>query len=159
MGDGFRLDEIDVKIIELMQQNSRIPNVEIARKVNMAPSAVLERVKKLEERKIIQEYDARINPKAIGLGLLAFIFVQGDHCGVIIGEALSQIPGVLEVHSIAGEDCFLVKVRARDTEDLGRLLSDHFKRIPGVRSTKTTIVLTTLKETSSLPLPGTPDNE
>ncbi|HMM20970.1 MAG TPA: Lrp/AsnC family transcriptional regulator [Selenomonadales bacterium] len=159
MGEGFRLDEIDLKIIELMQQNSRIPNVEIARKVNMAPSAVLERVKKLEERRVIREYAARVNPKAIGLGLLAFIFVQGECCGPSIGEELSRVPGVLEVHSIAGEDCLLVKVRARDTEDLGRLLNERFKSIPAVRSTKTTIVLTTLKETGSLPLPGKADDE
>lgn len=146
------MDEIDLKIIELLQQNSRISNAEIARRVSMAPSAVLERIKKLEEKRIIQEYVARVDPKAVGRGLLAFISVQAERCGCELGEALAKIPGVLEVHNVAGVDCYLVKVRVRDTEGLGRMLTDDFRSIPGLRSTKTTIVLTSLKETASLPL-------
>jgi Lrp/AsnC family leucine-responsive transcriptional regulator len=60
---------------------------------------------------------------------------------------------VLEVHHVAGDDCYLVKVRVRDAEDLGQLLRTRIGRIPGVRSTRTTVVLETVKETSRLPLP------
>ncbi len=148
------MDDIDVKIVDMLQQNARIPNAEIARRVNMAPSAVLERIKKLEERRVIREYGTRLDPAAVGLGLLAFVAVKADYCGSSdTGQMLAAIPGVLEVHNVAGDDCYLVKVRTRDTEHLGRLLSEQFRNIPAIRSTKTTIVLATVKETDSLPLP------
>ncbi len=70
------------------------------------------------------------------------------------GQCLANIPGVQEVHHIAGDDCYLVKVRARDTEALGRLLREHFSGIETVRSTRTTIVLNTLRETCEIPLNG-----
>lgn len=150
---GVRMDEIDVKIVDILQQNARIANAEIARRVNMAPSAVLERIKKLEERRIIREYGARVDPGSVGLGLLAFVAVKLDYCdSVDTGELLAAIPGVLEVHNVAGDDCYLVKVRARNTEHLGRLLHEHFRNIPAIRSTNTTIVLATVKETNALPL-------
>lgn len=148
------MDDIDLKIVDMLQSNARIPNAEIARRVNMAPSAVLERIKKLEERRVIREYGTRLEPAAVGLGLLAFVAVKADYCAAgDTGQMLAAIPGVLEVHNVAGDDCYLVKVRTRDTEQLGRLLSEQFRNIPAIRSTKTTIVLATVKETSSLPLP------
>ena len=70
-----------------------------------------------------------------------------------IAQALADCPEVLEVHHVAGDDCYLIKVRARDAEHLGLLLRTRFGRIPGVRSTRTTIVLETVKETSRLPVP------
>jgi Lrp/AsnC family leucine-responsive transcriptional regulator len=72
--------------------------------------------------------------------------------GVGTAQQIAQIPEVLEVHHVAGEDCFLVKLRAADTEDLGRLLREKFGTIPTVTSTRTTIVLETVKESAVLPL-------
>jgi Lrp/AsnC family leucine-responsive transcriptional regulator len=120
----------------------------------MAPSAILERLRKLEARGVIAGYEARLDPKSLGLGLLAFVFVKADDRpgSKGSGTALSQIPEVLEVHHIAGEDCFLVKVRTADTESLGRLLRERFGAIPSIRSTRTTIVMNTIKETAQLPL-------
>jgi len=73
--------------------------------------------------------------------------------GVETAERLAQIPEVLEVHYVAGEDCFLVKVRAQDTEALGFLLRERLGRIATITSTRTTIVLETVKETCALPVP------
>ncbi len=90
----------------------------------------------------------------MGLGLLAFIFIRTDE-RVGVGRTaslLAKVRQVQEVHHIAGEDCYLVKVRATDTEDLGRLLRDDFGRIKAIRSTRTTIVLETIKETAILPV-------
>ena len=122
--------------------------------VGLAPSAVLERIRKLEARGIIRGYAAQIDPKALGLGLLAFVAVRSDEAGIRerIAEALAELPEVLEVHHVAGDDCYLIKVRARDAEHLGQLLRTRFGRIPGVRSTRTTIVLETVKETPRLPI-------
>ncbi len=148
------VDETDVKILELLQDDARVSNAEIARQVGMAPSAVLERVRKLEERSLVQTYEARLNPKAMGASLLAFVqvrtedYTDEDHVSV----NLSEIPEVQEVHHVAGDDCFLLKVRVADTEALGKLLRERINAIPAVRGTRTTIVLETFKESSKLPL-------
>lgn len=149
------IDETDLHILALLQENARISNAEVARQVGLAPSATLERMRKLEARGLVRDYVARIDPRPLGYGLLAFVFVRSDER---IGEPetarrLAEIPQVQEVHHIAGEDCYLVKVRAADPEQLGRLLRERFGAIPSVRSTRTTIVLETVKECPRLPLP------
>lgn len=148
------IDAIDRQILDIMQDNGRTPNAEIARRVGMAPSAILERIRKLEERGIIQGYSVRIDPTKVCLGLLAFILVRTEErvWQTETGCALSKISEVQEVHHIAGEDCFLVKVRAQNTEDLARVLRERFGEIKTIRSTRTTIVLNTEKETTLLPL-------
>lgn len=149
------IDEMDRRILSLLQQDARLPNAEIARRVGMAPSATLERLRKLEERGVIQGYEVRLDPRKLGFGLTAFVFVraQGKPGDQDVGERLKQHANVLEVHHIAGEDCYLAKVRAIDAEDLGRLLRTDFSTMPNVVSTRTTIVLGTLKESSRIPIP------
>jgi Lrp/AsnC family leucine-responsive transcriptional regulator len=154
MASDSTIDEIDCVILGLLQGNSRTTNVEIARQVAMAPSAVLERIRKLEDRGFIQGYSTRLNAAGLGYGLLAFVFVRSEG-GVWQGdfaEKLSAIPEVQEVHHVAGEDCFLVKVRTRDTASLGTLIREAIGSLPSVRSTRTTIVLETAKETMDLPI-------
>jgi Lrp/AsnC family leucine-responsive transcriptional regulator len=152
------LDEKDAKILEILQKDGRTSNVDLARAVELTPSATSERLRKLEERGLIKGYTAILDPDALGLGLLAFIFIRVDDPEDLIGraegtaEALSALPSVLELHHLAGEDCFLVKVRARDTDDLYRILRDELGRFKAIRSTRTTIVLKTVKEAKGLPL-------
>jgi Lrp/AsnC family leucine-responsive transcriptional regulator len=148
------IDATDREILKILQQNARTSNAEIARQVGMAPSAILERIRKLEGRGVIQGYEARIDPEALGLTLLAYIFVRTNDFGgeLRTGELLAQIEEVQEVHHIAGEDCFLVKARVRDARTLGRLLRGRFAASGGVASTRTTIVLETLHETTRLPI-------
>lgn len=150
------MDEKDARILEILQADGRVTNVELARAVEMTPSATLERVRKLEERGLIRGYMAMLDPHALGLGLVAFIFVRVENVENVIGEAdstaesLAALPSVQELHHLAGEDCFLVKVRARDTDDLYRILKDEIGRFKNIRSTRTTIVLKTVKETARL---------
>jgi Lrp/AsnC family leucine-responsive transcriptional regulator len=154
------IDSTDRDILTILQQNGRMSNAEIARQIGMAPSAVLERIRKLEARGVIQGYEARIDPAALGLNLLAYIFVRSNDIGgeLRTGDLLSQIEEVQEVHHIAGEDCFLVKVRVRDARTLGRLLRERMAASSSITSTRTTIVLETLHETTRLPLDaGLPD--
>ncbi len=148
-------DEIDIQILAMLQDEGRTSNAEIARRVGMAPSAILERIRKLETRGALKGCEARIDPRVLGLGLLAFVFVRAEEgvWGKETAARLAEIPEVQEVHHIAGEDCYLVKVRSADTESLGRLLRERFGAIPSIRSTRTTIVLETLKESGRLPLP------
>lgn len=146
------IDDIDKDILNIIQHDGRVANAEIARQVGLAPSAVLERLRKLEERGVVRGYNACIDPKQVGFGLIAFVFVGTNECGDGTDELLAKIPEVLEVHDVAGEDSYLLKVRATDPEDLARLLREKFKAIPTVVSTRTTVVLQTIKETSMLPL-------
>jgi Lrp/AsnC family leucine-responsive transcriptional regulator len=134
------LDEKDARILEILQKDGRTTNVELARVVELTPSATLERVRGLD------------------LGLLAFVFMRVDDRDDVLGraestaDALAALPSVLELHHLAGEDCFLVKVRARDTDDLYRILQHEFGRFKGIRGTRTTIVLKTVKENGVLPI-------
>lgn len=147
-------DDTDLKILQLLQGNARMTNADIARDVGMAPSATLERLRKLEERGVVSGYETRIEPAHVGLGITAFIFVKSNEGpgGDRTGDRLANIPEVQEVHHIAGEDCFILTVRARDPKDLQRLLREKIGRISEVASTRTTIVLETVKETLRLPL-------
>lgn len=151
----YKLDEVDLKILRLMQDNGRINNSDIARELGMAPSAVLERVKKLEYKEAIIGYQARINPSAINQKMLSFIFIKVDE---IIGDektgkALASIPEVLEVHDIAGDDGYIIKVRTSDSLALVHLMRDSLSKIEGVVSTRTIIVLQTVKEDNKLIVP------
>jgi Lrp/AsnC family leucine-responsive transcriptional regulator len=149
------LDKVDLNILRLMQDNARISNADMARELGMAPSGVLERVKKLEQKGVIQQYTARINPAALQQKMLAFIFMKasdGPGC-TDTAEALARIPEVQEVHHIAGDDCYLVKVRTYDSSTLVRLMRNSFSRIPNILSTRTTIVLETVKEQQQLVIP------
>ena len=151
----FLLDEVDLKILGLMQANARISNADLARELEMAPSAVLERVKKLEQKKVILQYNASINPLAVNQKLLAFIFIKVKDMGsdAKIAATMAKIPEVQEIHHVAGEDCFLVKVRTEDSASLMELMRKSLKNIPDVLSTKTTIVLETVKEQQQLVIP------
>ena len=151
----LQLDKIDLQILDLMQSNARVSNVDMAKQLEMAPSAVLERVKKLEQKNVITQYTTRINPNTVEQKLLAFIFIkatEGMGCGET-GKALSLIPEVQEVHNVAGEDCYLVKVRTADSASLIDLMRTKFSKIPTIQSTRTTIVLETVKEEHKLVIP------
>lgn len=152
---SVNLDTVDLQILELMQANARISNVDLAKELSMAPSAVLERVKKLEHKKVILQYNTAIDPDAINKKLLAFIFIKttGMDSDSKIAVSLARVPEVQEVHIVAGEDCFLVKVRTEDSASLMSLMRKTIKRIPNVVSTRTTIVLETVKEQQQLVIP------
>ena len=147
------IDETDAAILALLQENARISQADVARTVGLAPSAVLERIRKLETRGVIKGYAALVDPHALDQSMLAYIAVRSEQApgDDSVSRALAACPEVLELHHVAGDDCYLLKVRARDAEHIGQLLRHRFGRIPGVRSTRTTIVLETVKETPRLP--------
>ena len=151
------IDEIDHKILNILQKNARIPNVDVARQVGMAPSAVLERIRKLEKQGVIEGYEVRLNPRRFDRNMVAFVtvMVQDLRRQHRIASALAAIGGVQEVHLIAGEDAFLVKLRVEGPEALGRLLTDEVGAIEGVSGTRSSIVLATYKETARIPIDNT----
>jgi len=152
------LDAIDRRLLELLQKDGRISNADLARTVRMAPSAVFERVRRLERDGVIRAYGAQLDARALERPLLAFVLVRTDErTGEnTAGAELAAVPEVLEVHHVAGQDSYLVKVRVKDPEALGRLLRERFGAIAGVRSTMSTIALETLKESWALPIEPLP---
>lgn len=146
------IDETDRTILTILQQNARTSNAEIARRVGLAPSAVFERIRRLEERAVIRGYHADVDPAAVDRGLIAFVSIGAGERSFegTVGRALAALPAVQEVHHVAGDDCYLIKARVADIAALSALLRDGIGAIPQVRSTRTTIVLGTDKE-SALP--------
>lgn len=148
------IDDTDRKILTILQENARIANSEIAERIGMAPSATFERLRKLERRGVIKGYEVRLDPAKLDCSLVAFIMVRTNELAgeQMAGPELVKIPEVLEVYNVAGEDCYLLKVRTGSPTELSRLIRERIGRIPAVHSTRTTIVMETYKETIALPL-------
>jgi Lrp/AsnC family transcriptional regulator, leucine-responsive regulatory protein len=155
------INGIDQEIVRILQENARTSNAEIARQLGMAPSAILERIRKLEERGVIRGYSALVDPEALGLGVTAFVFVRSSERGGASSTSarLAELPEVQEIHHVAGEDCFLLKVRIPSTRALGTLLNESFGSIESIVSTRSTIVMDTVKETPKLPIAGAVEEE
>lgn len=146
------IDEIDAKILELLQHHGRMKHSDVAEAVGLSISAVSERMRKLEERDVIEGYTAVVDAKRLRLDITAFIRVSVDgseHYPNFVDEVKGMDP-VLELHSITGEGSHVMKVRTANTTALERFLSD-IQALPGVSKTTTSIVLSTFKETRTVP--------
>lgn len=145
------LDDLDFKILTTLQQNGRTKRNELAEQVGLSVPSVSERLKKLEDNKIIEGYHTKVNKQAFGYDILAFILVMMDsskHYKDLI-KHVDKHPNILECHSVLGEGSHLLKVLVKNTESLEKLLSE-VQTWPGVTGTKTTYVLSTLKETTAI---------
>lgn len=148
------LDTISLEILNILQDKARIPNIEVSRQVGLAPSAVLERIRKMEKQGVIDGYEVRLNPERFNRAQVAFVHIKTSAalCDSV-GSQLSLIPEIQEIHFVSGRDCYLIKVRCADTIALGQLLQKEITTIEGVLSTSTETVLSTIKETNRIPLP------
>lgn len=148
------LDAIGLQIVRILQQKARIPNVEVARRVGMAPSAVLERIRKLERQGLIDGYEVRLNPARFGRGMVAFVGVTclRGYDEVDLGRRLAAIEAVQEVHHLSGGETFQVKLRVAGTAELEGILRERIRSLEGVDGTHTRIALSTVKETLQIPL-------
>ena len=105
------LDRLDIAILEALQENARTPLSEIGRRVGLSQPATSERVKRLEDRGILAGYTARLDAAALGLGMMAIIRLKTTHEHIKPAlKAFAEMPHVIEVHRLTGEDCFLLKV-------------------------------------------------
>ena len=147
-----RMDEIDREILMILQKNSRSSLREISKEVGLAESTVYERIKKMRERGIIRRFTVLLNPEALGLGMLAFVLIK-TKAGMYakVAEELSKYPKIVEVYETTGDYDMIIKIRARDSDELNRFLDD-IGDIEGVESTHTMVVLKAHKESSELPI-------
>jgi Lrp/AsnC family leucine-responsive transcriptional regulator len=145
------VDELDLKILRTLQQNGRTKRNVLAEEVSLSVPSVSERLKKLEDNKIIEGYFTKVNRQAFGYDILAFILVMMDsskHYKDLL-KHVEKNPNILECYSVLGEGSHLLKVTVKNTDSLEKLLSE-IQTWLGVTSTKTTYVLSTLKETTAI---------
>jgi len=147
------LDETDLKILITLQEHGRTKRNELADEVKLSLPAISERLRKLEDKGVLTGFHAKIAPKIIGLDVAAFMFVSVESSSnypEFLAKATAH-PEVLEVHAITGDGSHLLKVRTWNTSTLEQLLSE-IQTWPGVRSTRTNVILSTHKESVALPL-------
>ena len=150
------IDKIDRQILAELQLDARIANVALAERVGLSPSPCLRRVKRLEATGIIRRYSAVVDPARVGLGLSCFISVTlertVEQALEVFEAAIVERPEILECWPITGEADFLLKIVTADLGAYERLMRDHLLRIPGISSTKTSFLLTPVKNETALPL-------
>jgi Lrp/AsnC family transcriptional regulator, leucine-responsive regulatory protein len=145
------LDNLDIKILKILQKEGRAKRSLLAEEVGLSLPSVSERLNKLEEKGIIEGYYAKLNRTSFGYDIMAFIFVTMDsskHYKSLITH-VEKIPQIIECHSVLGEGSHILKVIAKNTETLETLLA-KIQSWAGVVSTKTTFILSTIKETTQL---------
>lgn len=149
------MDPTDVAILNELRYNARIPNSKLAEKVHLSPSAVLERVKRLRAGGIIRDFVTRLESSALGYNMSVFIElkIERNLCGASVTEALIKFPEILEIHDIAGDCDYLLKVAAPDSLAL-RDTMRAIGAIPGVLSSKTKLILGTYKAEVSPVVPS-----
>lgn len=142
------LDDIDIKILYLLQSDGRIAHSAIAKEVGLSAPSVHARIQRLEEADVIQGYSVQINPEIIGQGMLAYIRIQTtvtEDVFAVFEDYVRDNPLILECHDMAGEDSYFVKVRVADTLELQALIAEIRRYLPGCR-TITSIAMLTIKE-------------
>ena len=147
------LDQTDRKLLELLQRDGLQSMAELSKAIGVAPSTLNDRVKRLGRLGVITGTHARLDAHALGLNLLAFVFV-GWSDGIVEADFLKRIAGaqeVLECHHVTGGWNYLLKVRVADTRALEAFLGNVLKQVKGLQRTETLIVLSSPKETSMLP--------
>lgn len=152
-----KLDRTDKRILRELQDNGRISNVELARRVNLSATPCLERVRRLEQAGYIRDYVAILDPQRLGVGMLLYVEVTLDRTTPDVFEhfkqAIAARPEVLECHMVAGGFDYLVKVRVPDMQAYRSFLGEGLSAAPGVRETHTYVVMEEIKETTGVDIP------
>ncbi len=157
MADTIELDRTDLRLLALLQQQGRVSNAELAVQINLSASACLRRTQRLEAAGVIAGYAARLEPRAVGLGLQAFVRVQLEKHGQPGIERF--VAGVLEwdevvaCHALTGDMDYLLHVYVQDLEHFSRFLLDRLLNASGVADVNSSFVLRTVKAFTGLPLP------
>ena len=148
------MDTLDRKALHLLMRQGRATWAELGQTLGLSAPSAADRVRKLEEAKVITGYAALLDPTSVGYPLTAFIFVTlgNSRNRAVFLRAIAKMEQVSECHHIAGDDDYLLKVRCRTTADLDHLLAKELKDKLGIARTRTTIVLATAKESIQIPI-------
>ena len=150
----MKFDDIDRKILDILQTNCKITNAQLASEVGISPSSMIERVKRLENAKVIKKYVALVTPEKVGSGTLAMVSVSLAMHQLEpvdkLKKCLNEIDEVLECYHIAGEEDFLLKVAVKDIQEYQDFVLNKLSKIEGINKIKTTFVLSTVKYQTKL---------
>jgi Lrp/AsnC family leucine-responsive transcriptional regulator len=154
----FPEDAAERELLRALQQNSQRSLRELSRELGLPISTVHEKIKRLEREGLIRGYRAILDEKKLGFGVTGFVLVSVNYMNAPkttqaeIAEKAAKLPNVQEVHIIAGEWDFLVKAKARSVEELGKLVTEKLRNIPGVEKTLSIITYETVREDALLSL-------
>jgi Lrp/AsnC family leucine-responsive transcriptional regulator len=150
----FELDALDRAILGALLEDGRLSQVELAERVPLSPTAIARRIRALEEKGVIEGYQARINRQALGLGMTVIVHIgltsQNEDLLKAFEEAVAKAPSVVSCHLMSGEDDYLLGVMARDLADYERIHKEQLSRLPGVARLKSSFVL---RDVTDRPLP------
>ena len=150
------LDFFDRRILQALQDDARLSNVALARRVNLSASQCARRLKALERRGVVRGYNARLDLASVGLGVTAFVTVTMEKHGQAqaraFHDAVQDVAEILECQLVTGDGDYLLRVVARDLTAFSGLMTDRLMRLPGVANLRSSIALTPIKETARLPI-------
>lgn len=150
-----KLDRIDLKILKILQDNSKITNLDLSKKIGLSPAPTLERVKKLEQSGVVESYHAQVNPQIIGLNVQTFVLVslawQKENALNQFLEKIKSIDEITECYIITGEADFLIKIICKDIPIYEQLLFKTLSQIEEIERLKTLMTLSTVKNSKILP--------
>lgn len=151
-----QLDEIDRKIIKTLQENGRITNLQLSQEVGLSPAPTLERVRKLENSKIIQSYHANVDPLKMGYGMKVLIQIsllrQKGNAMQNFQKQILEIEEVVECEQVTGDFDYLLKVLVKDISELDKIVNGKLSRIEEIRQMKSSVILSTIKDSRSVPI-------
>lgn len=158
MAEELQLDRTDLRILQQLQDDGRISNLKLAEAVALSPTAVLARVQRLTRDGFILGYEARLNPRLLGQGMLVFVEVHLDRTTPNVFEAFRAAvqvrPEILECHMVAGGFDYLIKTRVADMDAYRNFAGTVLWQLPGVRETRTYAVMEEVKHSTKLPIAG-----
>jgi DNA-binding Lrp family transcriptional regulator len=158
MKGNVKLDATDRKILEILQANSNITNAQLAKEIGLSPAPTLERVNKLEGSGVIRSYHAVIDPASVGLGVSTFVMASlkghnKDNIEKFIA-AIKRIPEIVECHHVTGAGDFILKIVCVDISAYQQLMLERVSNIDVVDSLQSMVILSTFKDSKSLPIPS-----
>ncbi|MBK7427919.1 MAG: Lrp/AsnC family transcriptional regulator [Saprospiraceae bacterium] len=150
-----KMDKIDLAILKILQENSKITNLDLSKKIGLSPAPTLERVKKLEQTGIVESYHAQVNAQSIGLNVKTFVLVslawQMENALDKFLDKVREIPEIVECYIITGEADFLMKIITKDIPSYEHILFKTLSQIEEIERLKTLMTLSTVKESKILP--------
>ena len=151
-----KLDNIDKKILALLQERGRMTNAELSKQVGLSAASVLERVKKLERGGVIRGYHARLDPAAVGIGLVILVEVtlaRHQHDAIVrFVEAVQTVDEIVDCYHVTGRADYLLRVVAKDIPSYELFVMETLSALPGVQHIETMMILSAVKESKSLPI-------
>jgi len=150
------LDEVDVQLLALLQDDGRITNADLAKKVGLSPPSVLQRVRILEKSGLIRGYHALLDAERLGLRITALAMISlslhQEQPIERFRKSVNEIPEVLECYHVSGEFDFLLKIVVKDIRAYEQLIRERLSKIKGIQQIKTSFVLANTKHTTKIPL-------